>query len=60
MKGTTITFRLKEEEKERLQAVAKEQDITVSELILGQTAQRHALPRLKKVMPRLKENIDKA
>lgn len=33
MKGTTITFRLKEEEKEKLQAVAKEQDISVSELI---------------------------
>lgn len=40
MKGTTITFRLKEEEKERLQAVAKEQDITVSELI-RQSVMRH-------------------
>ena len=35
MKGTTITFRLKEEEKERLQAVA-----TVSELI-RQAVMRH-------------------
>ena len=35
MKGTVITFRVKEEEKERLQAVAKEQDISVSELIVG-------------------------
>lgn len=40
MKGTTITFRLKEEEKEKLQAVAKEQDISVSELI-RQAVMRH-------------------
>ena len=40
MKGTVITFRVKEEEKERLQAVAKEQDISVSELI-RQAVMRH-------------------
>lgn len=40
MKGTTITFRLKEEEKEKLQAAAKEQDISVSELI-RQAVMRH-------------------
>lgn len=40
MKGTVITFRVKEEEKEKLQAVAKEQDISVSELI-RQAVTRH-------------------
>ena len=40
MKGTVITFRVKEEEKEKLQAVAKEQDISVSELI-RQAVMRH-------------------
>ena len=40
MKGIVVTFRVKEEEKEKLQAVAKEQDISVSELI-RQAVMRH-------------------
>lgn len=40
MKGIVITFRVKEEEKEKLQAAAKEQDISVSELI-RQAVSRH-------------------
>ena len=40
MKGTVINFRDKEEEKEKLQAVAKEQDNSVSELI-RQAVMRH-------------------